>query len=180
MHSTLVADGPSAAHTGPRPDFTEYVGARRQALLRMAQALTGDPHSAEDLLQSALAKVYLSWDRIRDPRAADAYVHRTMVNQHASWWRRRWRSAEWSTDRIPESAEPYGSSAGRGGLDATERDRLWTMVQGLPLKQRNAVVLRYYEELSEAEAARVLRCSVGTVKSNTSRGLATMRTQVAR
>ena len=167
-------------------DFSEYVAARQQALLRTAYVLTGDRHSAEDLLQSALAKAYLSWGRLRDPRAADGYVRRIMVNEHTSWWRRAWRRRESSTEVVPEPRPDGGSAAaGFGGaaVDATgaygEHDAMWTLVQVLPPRQRAAVVLRFYEDLSEAETARMLGVSVGTVKSQTSRAVAALRAQLA-
>jgi len=167
-------------------DFSEYVAARQQALLRTAYVLTGDRYSAEDLLQTALAKAYLSWGRLREPRAADGYVRRIMVNEHISWWRRAWRRRETSTDVLPEPRRDGGSAAaGFGGaaVDGTEtsgeRDAIWTLVQTLPPRQKAAVVLRFYEDLSEAETARVLGVSVGTVKSQTSRALAALRSRMA-
>jgi RNA polymerase sigma-70 factor (sigma-E family) len=163
-------------------DFSSYVAARQQALLRTAYVLTGDLHSAEDLLQTALAKAYLSWGKLRDPRAADGYVRTIMVNEHTSWWRRAWRRREQSTDDLPEPRADGGSAAaGFGGatVDQTqlagERDAMWTLVQSLPPKQKAAVVLRFYEDMSEAETARILGVSVGTVKSQTSRAVAHLR-----
>jgi DNA-directed RNA polymerase specialized sigma24 family protein len=81
--------------------FSEYVAVRQRALLRTAYVLTGNHHAAEDLVQTALARVYLSWNRIRDKQALDAYVRRAMVNEHTSWWRRAWRRLEHSTDDLP-------------------------------------------------------------------------------
>jgi RNA polymerase sigma-70 factor (sigma-E family) len=163
-------------------DFSSYVAARQQALLRTAYVLTGDLHSAEDLLQTALAKAYLSWGKLRDPRAADGYVRSIMVNEHTSWWRRAWRRREQTTDDTPEPRPDGGSAAagfGNVSVDQTqlaaERDAMWTLVQSLPPKQKAAVVLRFYEDLSEAETARVLGVSVGTVKSQTSRAVAHLR-----
>lgn len=155
-------------------DFTAYVVERRPALLRAARAITGDQHSAEDLLQSALASVCSRWGSLRDRRAADAYVRRAMVHQHASWRRQPWRRRECPFGAVPEpDARWRGDQRPESGLG------LWPLVAGLPPRQRAAVVLRYYEGLSEAETSRVLRCSPGTVKSNTSRGLATLRRRVA-
>jgi RNA polymerase sigma-70 factor (sigma-E family) len=153
-------------------DFAAYVAERRPALLRAAWAITGDPDTAEDLLQSALARVCDRWGSIREPRAADAYVRRTMANQYASWFRQPWRTRERATADVPEPHERWRQCATAQPGAGRE---LWPLVASLPPKQRSAVALRYYEGLSEIETARVLRCSLGTVKSNTSRGLATLR-----
>jgi RNA polymerase sigma-70 factor (sigma-E family) len=149
--------------------FRAYVAGRSPALLRTAYLLTGNRADAEDLLQTALAKTYLAWDRIREREALDGYVRRVMVNSHTSRWRRR-KVAEYPTDTLPE----------RGGLrDAAEdlalHDALWTALAGLPKRQRATLVLRYYEDLSESETAAVLGISVGTVKSTTSRALVKLR-----
>jgi RNA polymerase sigma-70 factor (sigma-E family) len=152
-----------------REAFREYVVGRSPALLRTAYLLTGHRGDAEDLLQTALAKTYLAWDRIRDRDALDGYVRRVMVNTQTSWWRRR-KLDEHPTDVLPE---------GRTQRDATDdvalHDALWTALAGLPKRQRAMVVLRYYEDLSEAETADVLGVSVGTVKSTTSRALMKLR-----
>lgn len=153
------------------PDFAAYVAARRPALLRAACAIAGDPHSAEDLLQTALINVAPRWETIRDPRAIDAYVRRAMRNQHASWFRQPWRRRERATADLPEPQTRWHPCTTRAG----DENALWPLVEALPPRQRSAVVLRYYEGLSEAEASRVLRCSLGTIKSNTSRGLSTLR-----
>jgi RNA polymerase sigma-70 factor (sigma-E family) len=155
-----------------RLDFADYVATQRRTLLRAAAAITGDINTAEDLLQTALAGVFVRWAGIRDHRAADAYVRRAMVNQHASWFRQKWRTHEQVTDEVPE---PIARWADPLIEPPSERQQLWPLVRSLPAGQRAAVVLRYYEELSEAETARVLGCSLGTVKSSTSRGLATLR-----
>ena len=151
-----------------RENFRSYVAARSPALLRTAYLLTGNRADAEDLLQTALAKAYLSWDRIRDREAVDGYVRRVMINTQTSWWRRR-KVDEYATDELPE----------RPGRDATAdldlHDALWTALSALPKRQRAMVVLRYYEDLSEAETAQVMGVSVGTVKSTTSRALAKLR-----
>ncbi|PZF85961.1 SigE family RNA polymerase sigma factor [Jiangella anatolica] len=153
--------------------FEQYVEARQAALLRLAYLLTGEQHAAEDLVQTALAKLYLAWNRLERADSVDAYTKRIMVNEHASWWRRAWRRAERSTDAVPE--RPAGPDFGQALAD---RDALWTVVQGLPPRQRAAVVLRFYEDMSEQDVAAALGCSVGTVKSQTSRALATLRTRL--
>jgi len=148
--------------------FVEFVQARQAVFLRFAYLLTSDHHSAEDLVQTALAKTYLSWDKIRDRGAVDAYVRRIIVNEHTSLWRRAWKRNERPTAQLPE----HGSA----GHDGADRDAMWRVVQTLPTRQRAAVVLRYYEDLSEAETASILGCSVGTVKSQTSRAIDSLRT----
>jgi RNA polymerase sigma-70 factor (sigma-E family) len=150
-------------------DFATYVAERRESLLRAARAISGDPDLAEDLLHTALARVLPHWSTLRDQGAADAYVRRAMVNQHLTWCRQRSRRPERVTDQVPE---PRG-----GGFETSVRDELglWPMVTALPRRQRSAVVLRYYEGLSVQETSQVLRCSTGTVKSTTHRGLATLR-----
>ncbi len=149
-------------------DFSAYMSARQPALYRTAYLLAGDHASAEDLLQNAFAKLYLSWDKIRDREALDGYVRRIMVNEHNSLWRRAWKRREHATDTMPENGthDTYD--------DGTDH-ALWSFVQTLPPKQRSVVVLRYYEQLSEAETAAALGISVGTVKSQASRALAGLR-----
>jgi RNA polymerase sigma-70 factor (sigma-E family) len=152
-----------------RAAFRDYVAARSAALLRTAYLLTGNRADAEDLLQTALAKTYLAWDRIREREAVDGYVRRIMVNTQTSWWRRR-KVAEYPTDDLPERTESRSATD-----DVALHDALWSALGQLPTRQRAMVVLRYYEDLSEAETAQVLGVSVGTVKSTTSRALAKLR-----
>lgn len=153
-------------HSRKDETFSAYVAARYAALTRTAFLLTGDHHAAEDLVQVALARAYLAWNRIRDQHATDAYVRRILVNEHTNVWRRAWRRLEMSTSAPPEQV----------ALNLTERDReLWDLVRRLPTKQRTAVVLRYYEDLTEAEAAEVLGCSISALKSRTSRAIVNLR-----
>jgi RNA polymerase sigma-70 factor (sigma-E family) len=150
-----------------REAFRAYVAARSAALLRTAYLLTGNRADAEDLLQTALAKTYLSWDRIRERDALDGYVRRIMVNTQTSFWRRKRPEALY--DEVPDRP-------GRDRhADSDLHDALWTALAQLPAKQRAAVVLRYYEDLSEADTAVILGVSIGTVKSTTSRALAKLR-----
>ena len=147
--------------------FSAFVAARSRLLLQAAHLLTGDRHRAEDLLQTALTRAYLRWDRIVD-EDPEGYVRRTMVNAHIDWWRRKpWR--EQATDVLPEVAEPDRSAT----VDA--RSSLLAALATLSRRQRAVVVLRYFEDLSEAEIARTLGCSPGTVKSAASRAMATLR-----
>jgi RNA polymerase sigma-70 factor (sigma-E family) len=150
-------------------DFTAYLQARQGRLLRTAYLLTGDQHQAEDLLQTSLAKLYLAWGRVQDRESVDAYVRRIMVNENNSLWRRAWRRLEQPTDTVPElGTAPPSYEDGVGAA-------LWAAVQTLPRKARAVLVLRYYEELTEAETAELLGISIGTVKSQTSRALARLR-----
>jgi len=152
-------------------EFEAYVAARQTRLLRTAYLLTGDQHSAEDLVQTALAKLYLSWSKVQRRESLDGYVRRIMINEHTSWWRRAWRRNERSVDEVPER----GTADDGHAHTLVERDALWALVQTLPPRQRATVVLRFYEDLGEAETAQLLGCSVGNVKSQTSRALATLR-----
>ena len=153
-------------------EFAAYMAARQPSLLRTAYLLTGDQHTAEDLVQTALAKLYLSWDKVQRRELVDGYVRRILVNENNSLWRRSWKKREVATEYVPETPAPDDEP------DDGVSQALWEFVQTLPKKQRAAIVLRYYEELSEAETAAVLGVSVGTVKSQTSRALATMRSKV--
>jgi RNA polymerase sigma-70 factor (sigma-E family) len=160
---------PTTGKGGKDTEFEAYMAARQPSLLRTAYLLTGDRHAAEDLVQTALAKLYLSWDKVQRREVLDGYVRRIMVNENNSLWRRAWKRREVSTDSLPD----HRGVADRH--DHGERSALWEFVQTLPKKQRAVIVLRFYEELSEAETAEVLGISVGTVKSQASRALASMR-----
>ncbi|HVF04357.1 MAG TPA: SigE family RNA polymerase sigma factor [Frankiaceae bacterium] len=149
--------------------FTAYVEARRRALLRSAWLLTGDWHLAEDLVQAALSKTYLKWRRLDDP---DSYVRRVLTTTYVTWWRRRWRG-EFPTETLPDraAADAYGGADVRG--------QLYDVLRELPRRQRAVVVLRYFEDLTEADTAAALGCSVGTVKSQHARALAKLRASAA-
>jgi RNA polymerase sigma-70 factor (sigma-E family) len=154
---------------GDRVAFGEYVRNRSHALLRAAQAMTQNRADAEDLLQATLAKAYQSWDRIDDQAALDTYVRRVMVNTHISGWRRR-RVDEYPTDEIPDAP---------AAEDATSNSDLHDMVQRaidrLPRQMRAAVMLRFYDDMTEPEVAAALGVSVGTVKSTVARAVAKLR-----
>lgn len=148
--------------------FEEFVAARGHALVRVAYLLTGDHALAEDLVQSAFAKAYVHWSRIATMDSPEAYVRRVIVNQHVSWWRRR-RDREEPRAVLPETAL----------LDVTELHASQSLVRAairsLPVRQRAAVVLRYFEGLSDPEIATALGCSASTVRSQISRALASIR-----
>ena len=123
-------------------DFREFVRSRRRALLRSAYLLTGNLADAEDLVQSALAKTFQAWNRIEDRKALDGYVRRALVNTHISWWRRR-RVDEYPTDEIPD--KPVADASDNSEL----HDTLKRAIDRLPQRMRAAVVLRYFEDMSE-------------------------------
>jgi RNA polymerase sigma-70 factor (sigma-E family) len=152
--------------------FVELVEARSTALLRLAYAVVGDHQLAQDLLQEALVKVYVAWPRLRDPWRAEAYARRTIVTTAISWRRRR-SFHEPPVDVVPDP---------EGDADQSDRlathDVLWQQVRSLPPRQRTALVLRYYEDLSEAETADLMGCSIGTVKSQLSAALGKLRERV--
>ena len=147
--------------------FTVFVQGRWPALYRTAYLLTGDRGEAGDLVQTALANTYVALPRIRDRAATEAYVRRAMVNAAPRGWRRRDRTV--LTEEAP--LLPHDS-----GLDGhAERAQVWAAVCALPPRMRATLVLRYYEDLSEAEVAATLDCSVGSVKSQTHHALKRLR-----
>jgi RNA polymerase sigma-70 factor (sigma-E family) len=154
---------------GDRVAFGEYVRSRSQALLRAAQGMTGNRADAEDLLQATLVKAYQSWDRIDDPAALDTYVYRVMVNTHISGWRKR-RVDEYPTDELPDSP-----SAEDATKESDLRDVVQRAIDRLPRQMRAAVMLRFYDDMTEPEVAAALGVSVGTVKSTVARAVAKLR-----
>ncbi|MCY1652619.1 SigE family RNA polymerase sigma factor [Streptomyces sp. NPDC049952] len=174
--TTPVCTGASraaAASAGQRryPSFSSYVRARGPVLLRTARSLTANPSDAEDLLQTALTKTYVAWERIEDHRALDGYVRRALVNTRTSQWRKR-KVDEFACEELPErETAPAPDPAEQQSL----HDAMWRAVLKLPDRQRAMVVLRYYEDLSEVQTAEVMGVSVGTVKSAVSRALGKLR-----
>ncbi|MFD7663257.1 SigE family RNA polymerase sigma factor [Streptomyces sp. NPDC059788] len=161
----------SASSAAVFPSFSSYVRARGPVLLRTARSLTANPSDAEDLLQTALTKTFVAWERIEDHRALDGYVRRALLNTRTSQWRKR-KVDEFACEEIPE---PDPVPAPDPAEAQVLRDAMWRAVLRLPARQRAMVVLRYYEDLSEAQTAEVLGVSVGTVKSAVSRALAKLR-----
>jgi RNA polymerase sigma-70 factor (sigma-E family) len=149
-------------------EFTAYVAARARPLRRSAYLLCGDWHRAEDLTQSALTKAYLAWSRVRRADNVDGYVRQVLVRTYLDEQRRRWRS-EQPTGETLDGLRPDPAAASDQRLD------LLRALAMLPPRQRAAVVLRCWEDLPITEVARALDCSEGTVKSQTSRGLAALR-----
>lgn len=153
--------------------FREYVAARADAMRFTAYLLAGDWHTAEDIAQTAFVKLYLAWDRIDRAGSVDAYmrriVTRTFLNEHRRGWRQRERLTAAPPD-VPARADPMPE----------QRMLVWRALSAVPPKQRAALVLRYWEDLSVAQTADLLGCSVGTVKSQCARGLDTLRTVLRR
>ena len=152
-------------------EFVAFVRARTPALLRSAFLLTGDQHMAEDLVQSALVRTHRAWRRIGRADHAEAYTRRAMYHLRVSWWRRR---------RVPESLSAAPPEPRGAGPDETARVDarlvLLAALRRLTAAQRAVLVLRYFDDCSEAEAAQVLGVRIGTVKSQTSKALVRLRT----
>jgi RNA polymerase sigma-70 factor (sigma-E family) len=149
--------------------FAAVFNAHHKQAVRLAYLLTSDPDQAEDIVADAFTKVYVRWKR-GDVRDVGAYLRRAVANEANSKLRRRYLERR-------EASKRSGDDRGVRMVDdhAADHDVVWQAIQRLPDRQRQAVVLRYYEDLSEAETAEILGCSVGTVKSQVSRGLARMQ-----
>ncbi|MGO4597188.1 SigE family RNA polymerase sigma factor [Terrabacter sp. 2RAF25] len=139
--------------------FTDFVRAHSATLFRTAYLMTGDYQRAEDLLQTTLVRVYQRWPRVREMHRPVGYARKVLVSQSTSWWRRC------SSHEAPglRTDEPDGVDLVR---DLDEHERVWTAVLRLPPRQRAVMVLRYYEDLTEAEIAATLDMAPGTVKSH--------------
>lgn len=154
--------------------FEDYVYESGTQLKRLAYLLTGDVFEAEDLLQSAYAKVLPHWHKVQHYDLPDVYLRRVMVSIRTSWWRRS-KNREFLVDEVPERV----SSTTALSDSVVDSQILLAALEKLPARQRAAVVLRHWCDLSEAETAASMGCSVGTVKSNTSKGLAHLRVAMA-
>jgi RNA polymerase sigma-70 factor (sigma-E family) len=148
--------------------FTDFVARSYVALVRTGYLLTGDRGHAEDLVQQCLMTTYRSWDRLDTPASAEAYTRTSMVRQAVRWRSRRWR------DEIPVAEMPQ-LPVGDRTADVELADRVRQALMTLPASQRAVLVLRFFDDLPEAEVATILRCSVGTVKSRASRALRVLR-----
>ena len=147
-------------------EFTEFVHATWPGLYRTAYLMLGEHQLAEDLVQTALAKTYGSWHKVREPEAAPAYARVVLANTAASWFRRRsWRN-EHPTEILPETS---------GEHDPSDRPAVVDALRSLPPRQRAVLVLRYYDDLSVREVSRALGISEGTVKSQTADALRRLR-----
>jgi RNA polymerase sigma-70 factor (sigma-E family) len=149
--------------------FAQFIAARQRSLQRTAWWLTGDWGLAEDLVQTALARSWPKWERVQRLDDPEIYVRRVMVNVWASWSHRRWRG-EKATESMPED-QIQGDMAAEVAVRLTVRAAL----ESLTARQRAMVVLRIFDDLSEAQVANVMGCAVGTVKSTMSQALARLR-----
>ena len=154
-------------------EFQSFVTGRWPRLMRTAFLLTGEQHAAEDLVQTTLEQVYVAWRRVGSADEPEAYVRRVMVNAHARKHRRRLREFLAPKDdsglvrEVPDTGDRIAQADDRGVLLAA--------LAQLPPRQREAVVLRYWEDLTEAQTAEAMGCSVGAVKSNAAKGIAKLR-----
>lgn len=153
--------------------YEEFADTRLAPLLRYAVMLTGDPHQAQDLVQETMVRVQLNWRRVARADSPERYVRRMLTNQYVDWkrgsWMRRVLLRGESDESLPAAADHAQS--------AVDRDQIWTWLSRLPRRQRATLVLRYYEDLPDAEIADILGCAVGTVRSSISRALATLRAE---
>ncbi len=154
-------------------DFDQFVSLRTEGLLRLAYLLCGDAHTAEDLVQEALLRCHRRWEKVARIASPEAYARRVVINQHLSW-RRRLSSTELviQPDHLPQR-----QSATDVQETFADRDLTWRAIQQLPARQRTVLVLRYYEDLPDADIADLLGSPVGTVRSLAARAIARLRTQ---
>jgi RNA polymerase sigma-70 factor (sigma-E family) len=155
-----------------RREFPEFVAARGPALQRAAYLMVGDTALAQDLVQEALTKTYVAWPRLRDVANAEAYARKAITTTAISWFRRKGWNNERSTERLPEGA------SGDHADDVATSTALWEALQALPARQRAAVVLRFYGDLTETQTAAAMGCAVGTVKSQVSAALTKLRARL--
>ncbi|MEV4507878.1 SigE family RNA polymerase sigma factor [Dactylosporangium sp. NPDC049525] len=160
--------------------FEEFVEARLQALLRYAVMLTGDQHTAQDLVQETMIRAQVKWRRIAAASAPEHYVKRMLTNAYIDLHRGSWlRRVVLRAELTEPHGAPFGLPPVADHAEASaDRDQMWLWLGRLPRRQRAALVLRYYESLSDVEIAEVLDCAIGTVRSLISRALATLRAEV--
>lgn len=152
-------------------EFADFVAQHQARLLGFAHLLCGHEHDAQDLVQGALVKAYLRWERIRQTEHPEAYVKKVLLHDHLRGWRRAWRRGETVRATLPEPAGPTP--------DLVPGEIARRAIRTLPPRQRAVVALRYVDDLSVAQTAELLGCSEGTVKSQCSRAIATLRRTVS-
>ncbi len=169
-----------AAHDA---EFTEYYATRAASVRSTAYLLCGDWHTAEDLVQTTFTKLYLAWDRVHAHERMDAYVRKTVIRAFIDLRRRPWRREVPSTGQTATGEWTTVSAGGAvpSGPETGTEDRvvLLRALAAVPPRQRAVLVLRYWEDVSEAATAEILNCSTGTVKSQAARGLANLRAQLS-
>ncbi len=169
----MAEQGGTGGTGGTEASFREFVLLRSSALHRSAWLLTGDEHSAEDLVQAVLLAVWPRWSRIARGGDGEAYVRRALFTTYVSWWRRRsWheRPAGTAAETAGDGARPLAAESG-----AEVRLVVARALQALPRRQRAVLALRYFDDLSEAQTAHVLDISTSSVKTHAARGLAALR-----
>lgn len=154
---------------GADDEFSEFVRSSSRSLLRAALVMTGESAAAEDLVQAALAHTWVRWSRLRSHDAAEAYVRRVMTTTYLGWARRRWRT-ERVVGTVPEDAAAPDEVA-----RSITRNDLMAALRALPAGQRAVIALRYLGDLSEAQAAAALGCSIGAIKSQSSKAIRALR-----
>ncbi|MEP7054066.1 MAG: SigE family RNA polymerase sigma factor [Actinomycetota bacterium] len=152
--------------------YDGFLAARGPALLRTAYLICGDRHQAEDLFQNAMARLLVHWPRVHQDNP-EAYARRILVNSTINW-RQRLQARETVVPVVPDETSADFTDA------HAARDEVWQALARLPLRQRAVLVLRYYEDLTEAQTAELLRCSVGTVKSQHAKALERLRSEPSR
>ncbi|HZE41254.1 MAG TPA: SigE family RNA polymerase sigma factor [Stackebrandtia sp.] len=160
------------AHEPPDREFDEFARARTPALLRSAFLLTGDQHLAEDLVQTALAKTLLAWKRLQRTENAEAYTRKVMYHLQVGWWRRRAR--ERAVLQLVDRPDTQADAS----EDIARQIALHQALQRLTKRQRAVLVLRFFEDRGVNDTARILGCTVGTVKSQTAKALLRMRAEL--
>lgn len=154
------------------PDaFAEFVAGRSTALHRTAYLMVGDANLAQDVVQEALIRAWMAWPRLRNPGAVEGYARRAITTIAIDWSRKK-SSKERPSDQLPDRTQDAPQSG------VADRQWLWQAVQTLPARQRAAIVLRFYSDLSEAQTADAMDCAVGTVKSQVHAALRTLREQL--
>jgi RNA polymerase sigma-70 factor (sigma-E family) len=168
-HCLLVVEVLVRAEAG----FAGFVREHTGALLRTAYLLTGSTHAAEELVQDTLVRLYPKWERVEAAELPLAYVRRALANGFVNHQRRASRR-EYAYDDVPERTDEFDALG-----QLADRDEIWAGLRSLPERQRAALVLRFFEDLSDEESAAALGCRVGTIRSLISRGLATLRAQMS-
>lgn len=151
-----------------RQEFSAYFAARHEQVRRTAYLLCGDWHWADDLAQVAFVRLAAAWDRVREPAAVDGFLRTCLVRVYLAETRRAWRRREATVADLPDTAQRHDG-------DVVERVAFLAALRRLPPRQRATLVFRFYQGLDIADTAAALSCSIGTVKSQTNRGLAALR-----